>query len=83
MNNTILRQIDVTDEFQPLASVSTVASATISCPPGNLGNVTLKSADGEVMLIPSEWQEFKNIDISELQVRGTNGDIVTIVGGTW
>ncbi len=83
MNNTILRQINVTDEFQPLASARTVASVTVSAPPTNTANVTLKSADGEVQMIPGEWQEFHHIDLSELQVKGTAGDIVTAVGGTW
>jgi len=83
MNNTILRQIDVTDEFQPLANEKTVASVTVSCPPTNAANVTLKSADGEAMMIPGEWQEFHRIDLSELQVKGTAGDIVSVIGGTW
>lgn len=83
MNNTILRQIDVTDEFQPLASERTVASVTISCPPGNAENVTLKSADGEAQMIPGEWQEFHRIDLSELQIKGTAGDVITVIGGTW
>lgn len=83
MNNTILRQIDVVDEFQPLASESIVASVTISAPPTNAANVTLKSADGEAQMIPGEWQEFHRIDLSELQIKGTAGDIVTLIGGTW
>lgn len=83
MNNTILRQIDLTEEFQPLASERTVASVTVSAPPTNVGNVTLKSADGEAQMIPGEWQEFHRIDLSELQVKGTAGDIVTAIGGTW
>ena len=48
-----------------------------------VGNVTLKSADGEVQMIPGEWQEFHRIDLSELQVKGAAGDIVTVIGGTW
>jgi len=83
MNNTILRQIDVTEEFQPLASTRTVASVTVSAPPTNAANVTLKSADGEAQMIPGEWQEFHRIDLSELQVKGTDGDVVSVVGGTW
>ena len=83
MNNTILRQIDLTDEYQPLANEKTVASVTVSAPPTNTANVTLKSADGEAQMIPGEWQEFHHINLSELQVKGITGDIVTVVGGTW
>lgn len=82
-NNTILRQIDVTEEFQALAETNTVASVTISALPANISYVTLKSADGEVQMIPGEWQIFHKIDLSELQIRGTVGDTVSVVGGTW
>jgi len=83
MNNTILRQIDLTEEFQPLAFTQTVASVTISAPPTNAGNVLLRNGEGQVEMIPGEWQEFHRVNLAELEVKGTAGDVVTIVGGTW
>lgn len=84
MNNVIMRKIDVTADYQPLSSGKLVASVTISSPPGNAANVTFKTPEGnEVLWISGEWHNFRSIDLAEIQVKGTVGDTVTIVGGTW
>jgi len=84
MNNIILRKIDVTGSYQPLASASLVGSVTISTPPTNSGTVYFKGDDGsDVPWEPGEWHEFRSIDLSEIQVKGTPGDVATLVGGTW
>ena len=70
--------------YQPLVAARLVGSVTISCPPGNAGNVTFRGDDGgEVPWIPGEWHTFRSIDLSAVQVKGTAGDVVSIVGGTW
>jgi hypothetical protein len=77
-----MRKIDVTDSYQPLSSGKLVASVTISTPPGNSASVTFKDAAGnEVGWISGEWHDFHSIDLSEIQVKGTPGDTVTIIGG--
>jgi hypothetical protein len=84
MNNAILRIVTVTGEYQPLAAGSLVASVTISTPPTNGANVVFRGDDGsEVPWVPGEWHDFRSIDLAELRVKGTPGDQVTIVGGTW
>ena len=84
MNNVIMRKIDVTANYQPLADERTVLSGTISTPPGNSANVTFKAEGGnEVEWIPGEWHDFRSIDLAEIEVKGTPGDEVTVVGGTW
>lgn len=86
MNNVLMRKVDVTAEFAPLAAEPTVASVTISCPPGNAGNVTFKSLDDsgdEVPWAPGEWHAFQRIDLARVEIKGTAGDAVTVVGGTW
>ena len=84
MNNIILRQIAVTAAYQPLAAQKLVGSVTISCPPTNAGNVLFSCADGaDVPWVPGEWHDFQRIDLSQLQVKGTPGDGVTVIGGTW
>jgi len=83
MNNTLLKQIDVTADWQALSSVSLVASVTISAPPTNAGNVLLRNGEGQVEMIPGEWQAFHHVNLAELEIKGTAGDVVTIVGGTW
>ena len=84
MHNVVMRKITVTGEYQPLVSSSLVASVTISTPPTNGGNVLFKGDDGsDVPWVAGEWHQFESIDLSAVQVKGTPGDVVTVVGGTW
>jgi len=84
MNNTIMRKITVTSSYQPLSPGRLVGSVTISTPPGNGGNVTFLGDDGsDVPWVPGEWHAFRSVDLAAIQVKGTAGDVVTIVGGTW
>ncbi len=46
MNNFVMRKIDVTASYQPLAANKTVVSVTISAPPTNSDNVLFKGDDG-------------------------------------
>jgi len=84
VNNTIMRQIDVTAVYQPLVADRLVATVTISCPPGNAAAVSFKGDDGsDVPWQPGEWHTLRSVDLSAIQIKGTVGDTVTLVGGTW
>ena len=84
MNNIIMRKIDVTGNYTPLAAEKTVVTVTISAPPTNTGNVLFKGDDGsDVFFVPGEWHTLKSINLADIQIKGTVGDVVTIVGGTW
>jgi len=84
MHNVVMRKITVTGSYEPLVSASLVASVTISTPPTNAGNVLFKGDDGsDVPWGPGEWHEFRSIDLAGIQVKGTPGDVVSVVGGTW
>ena len=84
MNNAIMRKIDVTGTYQCLVADSMVATVTVSCPPGNAGVVYFKGDDGsDVPWQPGEWHELHRVDLAAIQIKGTVGDVVTIVGGTW
>jgi hypothetical protein len=84
MNNVVMRKITVTASYQPLAAVKTVASVTISCPPTNSGTVYFRGDDGlDVPWMPGEWHEFKAVNLNGILVKGTVGNVVTVVGGTW
>jgi len=84
MHNFVMRKITVTADYQPLVSGSLVASVTISTPPTNSANVLFKGDDGsDVAFVPGEWHEFRSIELASVQVKGTPGDVVTVVGGTW
>ncbi len=84
MNNVIARKVTLTTSWQALAADKTVASVTVTAPTANVGNVLINGDTGdEVPLEPGEWHEFKSVDLSDFQVKGTAGDIVTVIGGTW
>ena len=86
MYNVILRTITVTGAWQPLSVTPLVGSVTLSTPPTNAATVQLRSADDpahEVALVNGEWHDFKRVELSALQVKGTPGDKVTLIGGTW
>ena len=83
-NNVILRKIDLTEQWQKLSTVPLVGSVTISTAPANAAAVLMRSSEGiEVPWVAGEWHEFKRIDLSQIEVKGTAGDVVTVVGGTW
>ena len=84
MNNIIIRKVDVSEDYTPLASEKTVVTVTISAPPTNAANVLFKGDDGsDVPWLAGEWHTLKSINLADMQVKGTVGDVVTIVGGTW
>ncbi|HOD83744.1 MAG TPA: hypothetical protein PKG77_20175 [Phycisphaerae bacterium] len=84
MNNPFMRKIVLTANYQPLASAKLVLSVEISCLPTNASNALFKcGGDVDVPWIPGEWHDFVGIDLSEIQVKGTPGDVVTAVGGSW
>ena len=84
MNNTILRRITVTASYQPLTSERVVGSFTITAPPSNADSVQFLGDTGDhVSWVPGEWHNFRSVNLAAIQVKGTPGDIVTVVGGTW
>lgn len=84
MHNVIQRRIAVTAAYQPLVSQPLVGSVTISAPPTNVAAAYFKGDDGsDVPWVPGEWHEFRSVDLATIQVKGTVGDIITVVGGSW
>jgi len=84
MNNTYFAKVDVAADYQALAAGRTVLTVTLSALPTNAAAVYLKNAAGqEVPLVPGEWHTLVGVDLADLEVKGTVGDSVTVVGGTW
>jgi hypothetical protein len=84
MNNVIMRKIAVSSSYAPLVSGSLVGTFTISCPPANSGPVNFLGDDGsDIPWVASEWHIFKHVDLAAIKIKGTAGDVVTVVGGTW
>lgn len=76
--------VDVTATYAALAAARTVGTFTISCTPTNAAVVNfLGVADVDVPWQPGEWHTLHGVDLAAIQIKGTVGDTVTIVGGTW
>ena len=84
MNNIIMRKLVLTADYQPLAAERVVGSFVISAPPSNDDDaIFLGDLGADVPWTPGEWHEFNRVNLAEVKVKGTPGDIVTVVGGTW
>lgn len=84
MNNIVMKVINCNGGVQALSTTPLVASVTVSCPPTNGGTVQFMVEGGNwVPWQPGEWHEFESVNLAELKLSGTPGDIVTVVGGTW
>jgi len=84
MNNVVMRKITVTETYQPLSETQLIASVTISAQPTNSGAVLFKGDDGtDVPWLAGEWHALVRVDLSAIRVKGTPGDVVTVVGGSW
>jgi len=80
-NQTVMRKVNVAGDYAPLSTVPIVATVCISCPPGNAAAVMFLGDDGsDVPWIPGQWAEFRHVDLSLIQVKGTPGDTVVVVG---
>jgi len=83
-NKAITRSVAVTAVYAPLAAAHDVATVEISTPAGNAGYVTFKDAAGsEMPWEPGEFHRFKGVDLNTIEIKGTVGDTVSIVGGAW
>jgi hypothetical protein len=84
MNNIVMRKVEVAADYRPLSDKELVASVEISAPPTNSGPIYFLGDDGaDVPWVPGEYHSFRNINLAEVLVKGTPGDLVTIAGGTW
>ena len=83
-NNVVLRTVEVTEEYKPLSPVPLVATVDVSTPPTNAGPVFFKAGESEESwFLPGEYHQFVRIPIHSISVKGTAGDTVTLIGGTW
>ena len=84
MNNAVMFTFEVSEEYRPLSEKPLVASVDISAPPGNSDSVLFRGMDGtDVIWIRGEWHTMIRVDLSTIYVKGTPGDVVSVVGGTW
>jgi hypothetical protein len=84
MNNTIIRCINVTDTYASLSATRLVGSVVVECPSSN-GDVVYFQGDddADVAVEPGSSYVFLSVDLSQFRVKGTAGDVVNVIGGTW
>jgi len=83
-NGTYFDKFDLGAAYAPLSTNRKQLTVTVSAPPSNSATAYLKGNDGgDVPLEPGEWHTLVDVDLSKIELKGTPGDAVTIVGGTW
>jgi hypothetical protein len=81
MHKPIMRKIDVTEAYQTLPTLS--GSFDISTLPTNTGTVYFLGDDGsDVPWVPGEYHSFAEVNLEEFQIKGTAGNVVTVIGGS-
>ena len=80
MGTAYMKKVIVAADYAALEADRTVLNCEISCPPGNAANVTFKVAGNEVDWIPGEYHALRQVDLATIQIKGTPGDVITIVG---
>ena len=61
-----------------------VATVDVTAPPANQGPVIFEGDDGStVTWIPGEYHTLLRVNLGTIRARGTPGDVLTLVGGTW
>lgn len=84
MNTVIQRKIDVTPDYQPISANRLIGTFDISCLPTNAGDVFFEGDDGsDVPWSAGEWHQLIRVDLSSIRIKGTIGDSITVVGGTY
>ena len=84
MNTVIQRKIDVLPDYRPLSDTRLVGTFEISALPTNADVVYFLGDDGsDVPWNCGEWHQLVRVDLSTIQVKGTIGDSISLVGGTW
>jgi hypothetical protein len=84
MNGVIMRKLVLTANYQPLSGRPIVGTVDICTPPTNAASATFMGDDGttEVPWVKGEMHTLQRVDLSTIQVKGTAGDIVTVIGNT-
>ena len=84
MNNIIARKVTITANYAALSSdTDDIGTITITSPASNSGNINIQGdAGGDTPIVPGEWHKFENVRLSDIKVKGTADDILTIIGNT-
>ena len=83
MNNPYMKNVVVTADYVPLETERTVLSVMIQCPLTNADVVYFRGPGFEdIAWQPGEWNPMVGVNLADIEVRGTPGDVVAIRGGS-
>ncbi len=71
----------LTTNYAPLEPSRTWIMGTLAALSTNAGTAYIEGEDGgDVPLEPGESRPFRHVDLSEVKVKGTADDVLTVVG---
>jgi hypothetical protein len=78
----LFRTIEVGDEWQPLSETSLIAKFEVLTPPSNSSNVLIRRVGetDQAAMIPAQFQAFESVDLSSIEVQGSDGDVIQVIG---
>lgn len=84
MNNVIIRKVNLTNQFQRLATTKIVGNFTFRAGSTGSGAVLLRADDGsqDVNLDRAVQFTLNGVDLSDIQAKGNVGDFIVIIGST-
>lgn len=83
MNKPIIFTHTITDAPAPLTELGRlIGDVDVVADPDNDDPVTISAGDGDVEMAPGQGHVFIGVDLAEITVDGTNGDVLKVVGNT-
>lgn len=84
MRNVIIRKVNLSGVFQPLASTRTVGTFTLRSPTSGSGTSQLRGDDGVTSVPLDKGAQFvlERVDLANIYAKGGLGDFIVVVGAT-
>lgn len=84
INAPVLLSKDLTATYTPICAARCVATIIIETPSTNTDSLFIQATDGsdsdDIEIPVSQWYEFESVDLAQIYVKGTSGDIVRVIG---
>ena len=80
----IIRQASLTSEYAPVSETSEVCFVTLSAPATNQHTANVLGDDGatDVPMSPGQQFPLHAVDLADIRLKGTAGDVITIIGSS-
>jgi hypothetical protein len=84
MKNVIIRKINMTGSFAPLASTPTIGSFTLRAGSSGTGAILLRADDASQDVNFDRGSQFTldRVNLASIQAKGNIGDFILVLGAT-